>query len=250
MQAVVIAAGDGGRLYPLTSLTPKPLINVAGRPMINHVLDALAAGGVDDATIVVGYRGGQVRDAVDARHPRGMTVRFVQNEAFLLGNARSIWEARAAVDGSFILAMADHLIDASLVRTLAANADGRCRLAVEHCARTDVRAQEATRARVHGNRVTDLGKTISDWNALDTGVFWCTPRVFDELTPSRRDGEAGAMFAALAHAGGLDAIDVTGQRWIDVDTIEDLVLAEELLAPLAPPRYRAAHTYGADGRIA
>ncbi len=250
MQAVVIAAGDGGRLYPLTSLTPKPLIKVAGRPMINHVLDALFAAGVDDATIVVGYRAAQVRNAVDALHPPGMSVRFVENDAFLLGNARSIWAARHAVDGPFVLAMADHLIDASLVQTLTTNADGRCRLAVEHCARNDARAGEATRARVRGNRVTDLGKAIADWNALDTGVFWCTPRVFDELTPARRDGEAGAMFAALAHAGDLEAIDVTGHRWIDVDTIEDLVLAEELLAPLAPPRYRAAHTYGADGRIA
>lgn len=250
MQAVVIAAGDGGRLYPLTSLTPKPLIKVAGRSMINHVLDALFAGGVDDATVVVGYRGAQIRDAVEALHPHGMAVRFVENEAFLLGNARSIWAARHAVDGSFVLAMADHLIDASLVLALTANADGRCRLAVEHCDRTDIRADEATRARVHGSRITDLGKTITDWNALDTGVFWCTPRVFDELTPSRRDGEAGTMFASLAHAGHLDAVDVTGHRWIDVDTIEDLVLAEGLLAPLAPPRYRAAYTYGADGRIA
>lgn len=250
MQAVVIAAGDGGRLYPLTSFTPKPLLKVAGRPMINHVLDALFAGGVDDATIVVGYRGAQIRAAIEALHPCGMTVRFVENDAFLLGNARSIWAARKVIDGSFVLAMADHLIDASLVQALAANADGRCRLAVEHCLRTDPRAAEATRARVRGNRVTNLGKTIEDWNALDTGIFWCTPRVFDELTPSRRDGEAGAMFAALAHAGDLDAIDVTGHRWIDVDTFKDLALAEALLAPLAPPRYRAAYTYGADDRIA
>ena len=70
MHAVILAAGDGGRLYPLTHATPKPLLRVAGRPLINHVLDALHAGGVRDATIVVGYHGDQIRAALANLGPR------------------------------------------------------------------------------------------------------------------------------------------------------------------------------------
>ncbi|HET6616093.1 MAG TPA: sugar phosphate nucleotidyltransferase [Dehalococcoidia bacterium] len=230
MQAVILAAGDGGRLYPLTSSTPKPLLQLGGRAIIEHVLDALQHAGVDDVVVVLGYRGDQIRRALAGRDSCGMHVRFVENDGFLLGNARSIWAARHAVDGSFVLAMGDHLIEPELASALVEEANGRCRLAVEHTHRADARADEATRACVRDGRVVDLGKEIADWNALDTGIFWCTPRVFDAMTPAMRDGEAGAVFAKLARAGELDAVDVSGSRWMDIDTPEDLRLAEASLA--------------------
>jgi NDP-sugar pyrophosphorylase family protein len=242
MQAVILAAGDGGRLYPLTSATPKPLLDVHGKPIIHHVLMSLHDAGVDDVIVVLGYRGEQIRRALEGGSPAGMRIRFVDNDAFLLGNARSIWAARQAVDGSFVLAMADHLVEPALVRALVDQADGRCRLAIERTDRADVRAQEATRADVRGGLVIDLGKSIAVWNALDTGLFWCTTRIFDVITRSTRDGEAGELFATLARAGELDAVDVSGCRWIDIDTADDLRRAEELLAGEGPWR---AHAVGA-----
>jgi choline kinase len=236
MQAVILAAGDGGRLLPQTAEQPKPLLRVAGRPIIHRVLDALAAAGVDDATIVVGYHGARLQAALAHGTPAGMTLRFVQNGAYMLGNARSLWAARGAVRGGFVLAMGDHLVEPALLRSLIGGAGGRCRLAVERAESNDARADEATRACVRDGRVVDLGKSLRDWNALDTGAFWCTPRVFDVMTPSLRDGEAGDVFAKLARAGELDAVDVTGARWIDVDTAEDLRLANALLAREADGR--------------
>ena len=98
MYALILAAGDGGRLYPLTDGVPKPLLKLHGRPIINHVLDGLMSCGVDDATIVVGYRGDALRAALENRSPRGMTLHFVENPAHELENARSIWAARYAAD--------------------------------------------------------------------------------------------------------------------------------------------------------
>jgi choline kinase len=232
MHALILAAGDGGRLHPLTDGLPKPLLKLGGRPIIDHVLDALLDAGVRDATIVVGYHGGQIRDALAEQHPRGMTLRFVENPAYDLGNARSIWAARDAMprDRGFVLAMGDHVVEPALTAALVDRADGRCRLAVDRAAPGDPRAGEATRARIRDGRVVDLRKALDDWNALDTGVFWCTPRVFDAITPELRDGEAGAVFASLARNGELDAVDVTGRRWIDIDTPADLRAAEAMLA--------------------
>lgn len=231
MHALILAAGDGGRLHPLTDGVPKPLLKLRARPIINHVLDALFAAGVDDATIVVGYHGAQIRDALADLHPCGMTLSFVENPAFELGNARSLWAARDAVprDCGFVLAMADHVVEPALTAALVDGAGGRCRLAIDRAAPGDPRACEATRARVRDGRVADLGKSLDDWNALDTGVFWCTPRIFDAITPDLRDGEAAAVFALLARAGQLDAVDVTGRRWIDIDTADDLRAAESML---------------------
>ena len=232
MHALILAAGDGGRLRPLTDGVPKPLLMLRGRPIIHHVLDSLSSAGVVDATIVVGYEGDQMRTALAAARPDNMVLRFVENEAYELDNARSIWAARDAMprDGGFVLAMGDHVVESALIATLVSGAGARCRLAIDRAVAADPRATEATRALVREDRVVDLGKDLGSWNALDTGAFWCTPRVFDAITPELRDGEAGAVFATLARNGELDAVDVTGRRWIDIDAADDLRTAEAMLA--------------------
>jgi choline kinase len=224
MQAVILAAGDGGRMYPLTTKTPKPLLQLDGRALIHHVLEALSAADVCNVTVVAGHESQQLRDALRVLAPSGMTLRVVENASYALGNARSLWEARAAVQQgtSFVLTMADHIIEPDIVRAVTHAADGRCRLAVDFVTPEDQRADEATRALVDGDLIVDLGKDLAQWNALDTGVFWCTPAIFDAMTPELRDGELGAVFASLARGGELDAVDVTGRSWIDVDTRQDL----------------------------
>jgi NDP-sugar pyrophosphorylase family protein len=145
MHAVILAAGDGGRLHPHTAGVPKPLLTLGGRPILNHVLDALDDGGVSDATVVVGYHGDQIRRALADLAPRGMRIGFAENPDYLLGNARSIWAARAAVAAApgFLLAMGDHLVEPSMVAALAAGAAARCRLAIDRAAPADPRAAEA-----------------------------------------------------------------------------------------------------------
>ena len=66
MRAVILAAGDGGRLEPHTSALPKPLIPICGRPLIEFTLDALAETGVSEVVVVTGYREAQLRDGVEA----------------------------------------------------------------------------------------------------------------------------------------------------------------------------------------
>jgi choline kinase len=237
MYALILAAGDGGRLHPLTRGVPKPLLKLAGRPILHHVLGSLVTGGVKDAIIVIGYHGAQIRAALADDPLPGITVRFIENAGYERGNARSIWAARDAMQEheGFVLAMGDHLVEHALIASVVDGARDRCRLAIDRAPHDDPRAGEATLALVRGDRVVDLGKQIPEWNALDTGVFWCTPRIFDAITPELRDGEAGAVFASLARSGELDAVDVTGRRWIDIDTAEDLEAAEAMLVAETRP---------------
>jgi choline kinase len=228
-RALVLAAGDGDRLAPYTTSVPKPLLAVAGRPLIAHVLEGLFDAGVRETAIVVGYRADQMRHALPPVAPRGMALRFVDNNAYTLGNARSLWAARAAVEPPFVLAMADHIVDPAITRAVMRGARDRCRLAVDRAAPGDPRAEEATRALVRDGRVVDLGKSLSAWDALDTGTFWCTGDAFAALAAGDRDGALGAVYAHRARAGRLEAVDVTGARGIDVDTPEDLAAAEEIL---------------------
>ncbi|HZP56498.1 MAG TPA: NTP transferase domain-containing protein [Dehalococcoidia bacterium] len=228
MQAVILAAGDGGRLRPQTDGKPKALLPVAGRPMLAHVLDALRAAGVDVATVVGGYEATQIVYALPRITPQGMRATCIENADWRAGNARSLWAAREHVPGDFVLVMGDHLVDPQIIRALVGAPDGRCRLAIDRAAAGDPRAGEATRARLREGRVVALGKALDPWDALDTGAFWCTLAIFEAITPDLRDGELSAVFAALAEAGELDAVDVTGRRWIDIDTQADLHAAEAM----------------------
>lgn len=230
MRAVVLAAGNGSRLRDITGGGPKPLAPLQGRPIIAHVLEALRDGGADDIVVVSGYEADEVERAAARVRPSEARLSFVENAFWTRGNATSLWAARTAVgDDGFVLAMADHLVDPEIVRLVAAGDADRCRLAIERSDPADSRSGEATRVRVRDGRVVDIGKRIDDWNALDTGLFWCCRRVFDVMTPELRAGEAGDVFAALARSGELDAVDVSGRMWIDIDTMEDLQRAEQLL---------------------
>ncbi len=159
-----------------------------------------------------------------------MKLRFVSNAAYATGNAGSFWIAAKDLRDGFLLTMADHLVEPSLLRAVLAGAAERSRLAVDTAPPDDARAPSATLARVIDGRVVELGKGLADWNALDTGVFWCAPGVADAVTPDLRGGELAALFSALARDGQLDAVDVTGMRWIDIDTPDDLREAKAMLA--------------------
>jgi glucose-1-phosphate thymidylyltransferase len=105
MHAIIPVAGFGTRLRPHTFSRPKVLLNVAGKPILGHILDQLIAAGVTSATIVVGYMGETVETFVREAYP-GFSVNFVVQEP-LLGLGHSIWVARESIpsDGSPLFIM-------------------------------------------------------------------------------------------------------------------------------------------------
>ena len=235
MKAVILAAGDGGRLGPLTVHRPKSLLSVAGRPLIDHVVASLARAGLGDLVVVLGYRGEMLQEHLGDGSRLGVHIDYVLNPQYRWGNARSLWCAREAVGGQpFVLAMGDHLCSVRLIRTLCASAGERSTLATDFSDLGPERTEEATKVLVSPDRrVLEIGKGLPRWNALDTGLFYCLPAIFDLLSPELREGALSRVFSALARGGGgvggLLACDVTGCFWLDVDTEADLRLAEALL---------------------
>ncbi|MEP7235626.1 MAG: nucleotidyltransferase family protein, partial [Ignavibacteriota bacterium] len=92
MHAIIPVAGVGSRLRPHTFTLPKVLLNVAGKPILGHILDRLRDDGVTSATIVVGYMGNLVESYVRTRY-HDLEVNFVTQDE-LLGLGHSIWVAR------------------------------------------------------------------------------------------------------------------------------------------------------------
>lgn len=94
MRGLVLAAGVGKRLAPLTDERPKGLIELGGRSLLHRLLDGLQAAGVRETAVVVGYRQDAIRAALGADH-RGMPIRFLENPAYERGPRLSLWTGRA-----------------------------------------------------------------------------------------------------------------------------------------------------------
>lgn len=111
MRAIVLAAGRGRRLEPLTLTTPKPLLCVAGRPILAHILDALAAAGIRDVVVVVGHLGDQIAAYLATRPgPRARVV--VQSP--LAGNGDAVRAAREYLEGPVLVAFGDTILSGDL----------------------------------------------------------------------------------------------------------------------------------------
>ncbi|MBM3288290.1 MAG: nucleotidyl transferase [Candidatus Eisenbacteria bacterium] len=106
--AIIPAAGVGTRLRPHTHTTPKALIQVAGRPILAHILDGLIAEGVERMVVIVGYMGDRIRDYVSARY--GPSVEFVDQEE-RLGLAHAVYLARERVQrGPVVIVLGDTIV--------------------------------------------------------------------------------------------------------------------------------------------
>ncbi|MEY3689192.1 MAG: sugar phosphate nucleotidyltransferase [Candidatus Kapaibacteriota bacterium] len=113
MKAIIPVAGVGTRLRPFTYTLPKVLLNVAGKPILGHILDALQAHDIDEATIIVGYMGDLVEEYVRKHH--NLKVNFIYQEE-RLGLGHSIWIAREQIIGDepLLIILGDTIFDVDL----------------------------------------------------------------------------------------------------------------------------------------
>jgi len=119
MKGIILAAGDGERLLPLTLTTPKVLLKVAGRPLIQYPLDALHAAGIDDIAVVLGYKSDIIIDALNRDYGEFCAPTFIVNSQYQGENALSLWAAQDfAGDDPFVLCMGDHIIHPGVITRL------------------------------------------------------------------------------------------------------------------------------------
>ena len=229
-KGIILAAGDGDRLGSLTAIRPKVLLPVNGKEqLIRCPIEALAAAGVYDIAIVVGYLGDKVIETLGTGSDFGVRLQYIRNSDYLGGNAISVYKAREwALGEPLVLCMGDHLIDGEIVKHLLDRQPFNETLCVDYTPAHHHELAEATKVAVDSTGcVKDIGKELLHWDALDTGVFFLTENFFQalhELVQYHGTAvEISDVIRFLVSRGHhFDTCDVSGCFWADVDTKEDL----------------------------
>lgn len=233
MKCLIVAAGQGTRLREKGE--SKPLIAINQIPLIEHVIARARSAGADEFFVVSGYRGGELRRMLDALAVRdSLRIIHVVNERWTGGNGVSVLVAKQYFDGPFLLTMCDHLMDPDIFRDLIAapSAPDTVTLAVDYNIDNPLNdPEDVTRVKCSDGKIEDIGKVIRDFNAIDTGLFRCTPVIFDALEASQDSGDdsiSGAI-KMLARWGKAHVFDIQDRLWVDVDDPAAFLKAKHLL---------------------
>jgi len=246
-----LAAGLGTRLREGPSPNAlKPLASVADTSLVIRTLNSLELAGCQTIVIVLGYHADELRQAIRASYRGGAALEFVTNHNYELKNGISVLCARDHVSDPFVLTMADHVLDDAimhLAREHTPPADGAT-LLVDYKLDTIFDMDDATKVRAVDGKIVEIGKQLTDFNCVDTGVFVCTPRLMDEIEAvylAHGDASLSDGVGALANNGRMHVLDIGDAFWQDVDTPEMLAHAEVILR-----QRRAAFSAGQPPRAA
>ncbi len=234
MKCLILAAGKGSRLRPRAE--SKPLLPLLGMPLIERVIREARRAGADDFVVVTGHAADAVEAFLaDLARRLDVPIATVRNPEWAdTENGRSLLAAEGLLREPFLLLMADHLFEADLLRDLlrAPLPPAGLRLAVDGQRHNPlVDPDDVTRVRRDGARITAIGKGLEPFDGYDTGIFHCTPALFDALREAARHGDTTLSGAVqrLARDGHAQAVEVSGRFWCDVDDPAALARAENAL---------------------
>ncbi|WP_020179634.1 phosphocholine cytidylyltransferase family protein [Methylopila sp. M107] len=159
MKAIILSAGQGRRLLPLTAETPKCLIPFSGRPLVEWQVRALAQAGVDDVVVVTGFEAAKVDQALAAISLPGVRLRTTHNPFFeLADNLASCWIARHEMRQPFMILNGDTMIEPEIAkRVLADPATSPITVTIDIKGDYD---SDDMKVRAEGDRLLAIGKTL------------------------------------------------------------------------------------------
>lgn len=232
--ALLLAAGTGSRLRPLTLDSPKCLTEVGGETILGRLVDNLRSQGIDRLVVVTGYLDHCVREFLDD-YAADLKIDYVFNPVYrTTNNIYSLWLAREAIQEAFLLVESDLVFHGSMLKELLIPD----RIAVSRIlpwmngTTVELNSQNGVEA-FHVNRDTRVARQYKTVNicSLSLQSWQRTVARLDSYIADKRVGEYyEAAFADMIADGTLEfeAVFFDENRWYEVDTMDDLVEAEVL----------------------
>ena len=240
MKAVILSAGQGSRLLPLTADRPKCLIEFAGRTLLDWQLDMLDANGVAEVTLVTGFRDDQVAATLARRAGRGPRVETRFNPFYKVAdNLGSLWIAREALNGDCLILNGDTLVSQALVRkVIDAGLPG---IAVTIDEKDAYDADDMKVVRAEDGRLLQFGKRLGSApvNAESIGFIALrgegAGQLLAEVERMLRTPEGTTHWYLrainnIAQHSRVETLSIHGEQWGEVDFPADVEAARALVA--------------------
>ena len=240
MKAVILSAGRGSRLLPLTEDRPKCLIDIGGKPFLRRQMDIFAECGIRDIGVVTGYRPDMVDEVIRDARADGLNITNIYNPFFEVSdNLASVWMAKEYFDQDFILANGDTMFEAAIPKRLMSASEAAITVTIDI---KDAYDADDMKVQLQNGKVLAISKAL-DVNRVDgesigllrfvgpgPQIFW---RAVNELL-HRPEGLKSWFLRAvddLAKSGMVSACSIEGKKWAEMDTVEDVKNVERLFAP-------------------
>ena len=240
MKALIIAAGDGTRMQPVTRGRHKSLMSLLGLKIMERVILAAKEAGIREFVIVTGYRGRELQQVIGNGSKYDVAIEYVQNDEWEKANGLSVLKAKAKLQNNFVLLMSDHVFDYHTLQRLVRIKlqKDECALAIDRTLGSVLDVADTTKVVARSGRVHTIGKHLEKFNAYDTGMFLCSPVIFEVLEQTTRKGKNSLTngMNVLVKNAKLRTFDIKGNFWSDCDTYADIKFAEKkLLQNLSKP---------------
>ncbi len=230
MKAIIIAAGHGSRLLPLTLETPKCLVPVGGRAILDHQLRAIRAAGIGAVTVVGGYRIAQIGEHLAGRREDDLATDLVFNPFWAAGSSiGSVWAARALLTGPFVLMNGDTIFDPAVLAAAVADARRGVKLVVDTLAAPE---PDDMLVAVADGRVRAVGKGLDPARATHRSLGLVASTGGGAYADGLRaviGGENGIHayhHAIIDRLAGVDAVAAVaipaGTPWQEIDRPDDI----------------------------
>jgi UDP-N-acetylglucosamine diphosphorylase / glucose-1-phosphate thymidylyltransferase / UDP-N-acetylgalactosamine diphosphorylase / glucosamine-1-phosphate N-acetyltransferase / galactosamine-1-phosphate N-acetyltransferase len=224
MQCIILAAGKGTRLRPLTETTPKPLVTVAGKALLDHVAEALPSA-VEEIILVIGYLGEQIREHCGNTYYGRKVTYVVQEEQ--KGTGHALWLCKDLIKGRFLYMFADDIHGKGDITRACSYTRSMLTLTTETPERFGI---------VLRNPDGTLGEFVEKpshppSNLASTGVFVLDQHLFTFPLTIETKGEFYHTDVIKEYAKQYPIAVVEQSLWIPIGYPEDIEKAEKILTP-------------------
>lgn len=238
-KAIVLAAGQGKRLSPLTDNLPKCLIDLSGRTVLSWQLAHLHAIGLTEVVVVTGFNSHAVEAEVARTPLPGMTVRCLYNPFYTVSdNLATCWLVREELAGGALILNGDTIWEPEIGRRLLAAPAADITVTVDRKARYD---SDDMKVLTRGDELLAIGKTITEYDAESIGFLRFSPEgarrfitVIDQILRDPAEGLKRWYLSVInqiaQEQGGVAVQSIEGLEWAEMDFPHDLQPNRELTA--------------------
>ena len=233
-KVIILAAGEGKRLRTKKKDETKAQTKIYGLSLIQRAILSAKKAGLSNFVVVVGYKKEILipyLKKISKIHD--VSIEIVENPQWRKGNGTSVYACHDCIKGNFYILMCDHLFDSSILKELSRKnpPENGAILAIDKNIDKVFDLGDATKVQHQDGSIIRIGKNLKSFNAIDTGIFFCTPTIFTALESAFRERKYSLSdgIAKIINLGKMKAYGIGNKFWLDIDTEQSLEYAKKTL---------------------